>query len=130
VPQNFEFSFRDDWDHFEQHMGSGARAFRRSAAGIKQMINGPSPSRRWKFLLGEAPEVRNLFVGAGSNAFGIASGSGAGVLADWVDAGEQPLDLWVVDIRRFSISVRIAIGPATAPSKPTATLQLPIRWRI
>jgi 4-methylaminobutanoate oxidase (formaldehyde-forming) len=47
--------------------------------------------------------VRNVYVGAGFNAFGIASGGGAGwVLAQWVDAGEQPMDLWVVDIRRFS----------------------------
>jgi 4-methylaminobutanoate oxidase (formaldehyde-forming) len=44
-----------------------------------------------------------MFVGAGFNAFGIASGGGAGwVLADWVMSGEAPLDLWVVDIRRFS----------------------------
>ena len=47
--------------------------------------------------------MRNFFVGAGFNAFGIASAGGAGwVLAQWVSAGEQPLDLWVVDIRRFS----------------------------
>jgi 4-methylaminobutanoate oxidase (formaldehyde-forming) len=68
------------------------------------MINGPeSFTPDGNFILGEAPEVRNFFVGAGFNAFGIASGGGAGwVLADWVDAGEQPLDLWVVDLRRFS----------------------------
>ncbi|TIS72548.1 MAG: FAD-dependent oxidoreductase, partial [Mesorhizobium sp.] len=43
------------------------------------------------------------FVGAGFNAFGIAAGGGAGwVLAQWVVDGEAPLDLWVVDIRRFS----------------------------
>jgi sarcosine dehydrogenase len=50
-----------------------------------------------------APECANMYVGAGFNAFGIASGGGAGwVLADWVMAGEAPMDLWVVDIRRFS----------------------------
>jgi hypothetical protein len=44
-----------------------------------------------------------MFVGAGFNAFGIASGGGAGwVLAQWVIDGEAPLDLWVVDIRRFA----------------------------
>ena len=44
-----------------------------------------------------------MFVGAGFNAFGIASGGGAGwVLAQWVVSGEAPMDLWVVDIRRFS----------------------------
>jgi 4-methylaminobutanoate oxidase (formaldehyde-forming) len=44
-----------------------------------------------------------MYVGAGFNAFGIASGGGAGwVLAEWVMSGEAPLDLWTVDIRRFS----------------------------
>jgi 4-methylaminobutanoate oxidase (formaldehyde-forming) len=44
-----------------------------------------------------------MYVGAGFNAFGIASGGGAGwVLAEWVMSGEAPLDLWSVDIRRFS----------------------------
>ena len=43
-------------------------------AGIKQFINGPeSFTPDGNFILGEAPEVRNLFVGAGFNAFGIAS---------------------------------------------------------
>jgi 4-methylaminobutanoate oxidase (formaldehyde-forming) len=44
-----------------------------------------------------------MFVGAGFNAFGIASGGGAGwALAEWAVTGEAPLDLWAVDIRRFS----------------------------
>ena len=72
-------------------------------AGIKQFINGPeSFTPDGNFILGEAPEVRNLFVGAGFNAFGIASGGGAGMaLAEWVAKGEPPYDLWPVDIRRF-----------------------------
>jgi sarcosine dehydrogenase len=41
-------------------------------------------------------------VGAGFNAFGIASGGGAGMaLAEWVVKGAPPFDLWPVDIRRF-----------------------------
>jgi sarcosine dehydrogenase len=106
APDNFEFQLlEDDWNHFEQHMEAAlARIPALQTAGIKQMINGPeSFTPDGNFILGEAPEVRNFFVGAGFNAFGIASGGGAGwVLADWVTKGEQPLDLWVVDIRRFS----------------------------
>ena len=46
--------------------------------------------------------MRNVFVGAGFNAFGIASGGGAGMaLAEWVVNGAPPFDLWPVDIRRF-----------------------------
>jgi sarcosine dehydrogenase len=106
APDNFDFQLlEDNWDHFEQHMEAAlARMPALEKAGIKQMINGPesfTPDRN--FILGESPEVRGFFVGAGFNAFGIASGGGAGwVLADWVTRGEQPMDLWVVDIRRFS----------------------------
>ncbi|HVZ13573.1 MAG TPA: FAD-dependent oxidoreductase [Bauldia sp.] len=106
APDDFEFRLLDDdWDHFEQHMVEAlARIPALETAGIKQMIDGPeSFTPDGNFILGEAPEVRNFFVGAGFNAFGIASGGGAGwVLADWVMRGEQPMDLWVVDIRRFS----------------------------
>jgi sarcosine dehydrogenase len=106
VPENFEFQLLDDdWDHFEQHMGQAmARIPALETAGIKSMINGPeSFTPDGNFILGRAPELDNFYVAAGFNAFGIASGGGAGwVLAEWVASGEAPLDLWVVDIRRFS----------------------------
>ncbi len=105
-PDNFSFQlFDDDWDHFEQHMEAAlVRMPALQTAGIKQMVNGPeSFTPDGNFILGEAPELRGFFVGTGFNAFGIASAGGAGwVLAQWVASGEQPLDLWSVDIRRFS----------------------------
>ncbi len=106
LPNDWAFRlFDDDFDHFEQHM---IQAIERVPAletvGVKQMINGPeSFTPDGNFILGAAPECKNMFVGAGFNAFGIASGGGAGwVLAQWVVDGEAPLDLWVVDIRRFA----------------------------
>ncbi|MBB5041188.1 GcvT family protein [Shinella fusca] len=106
VPDDWAFRlFDDDFDHFEQHMVEAiARIPALEKVGVKQMINGPeSFTPDGNFILGVAPECRNMFVGAGFNAFGIASGGGAGwVLAQWVVDGEAPLDLWVVDIRRFS----------------------------
>jgi 4-methylaminobutanoate oxidase (formaldehyde-forming) len=106
VPGDFEFQlFDDDWDHFEQHMSQAlARVPELEKTGIKKMINGPeSFTPDGNFILGAAPEVKNFYVGAGFNAFGIASGGGAGwVLAEWAARGEAPMDLWVVDIRRFS----------------------------
>ena len=106
VPNDWEFRlFDDDFDHFEQHMDQAmARIPALETAGVKQMINGPeSFTPDGNFILGSAPECANMYVGAGFNAFGIASGGGAGwVLAEWTMAGEAPLDLWVVDIRRFS----------------------------
>lgn len=106
VPDDWEFRlFDDDFDHFEQHMTQAIERIPALAqAGVKQMINGPeSFTPDGNFILGSAPECPNMFVGAGFNAFGIASGGGAGwVLAQWVVDGEAPLDLWVVDLRRFS----------------------------
>lgn len=106
VPNEWEFRlFDDDYDHFEQHMTQAVERVPALAnVGVKQMINGPeSFTPDGNFILGSAPECSNMFVGAGFNAFGIASGGGAGwVLAQWVVDGEAPLDLWVVDIRRFS----------------------------
>jgi len=106
VPNEFEFQlFDDDYDHFEQHMMQAIeRVPSLGNVGVRQMINGPeSFTPDGNFILGPAPECVNMFVGAGFNAFGIAAGGGAGwVLAQWVIDGEAPLDLWVVDIRRFS----------------------------
>jgi sarcosine dehydrogenase len=106
IPENWEFRlFDDDYDHFGQHLEQAiARVPALANVGVKQMINGAeSFTPDGNFILGPAPECANMYVGAGFNAFGIASGGGAGwVLADWVMRGEAPLDLWAVDIRRFS----------------------------
>ncbi|HLQ18144.1 MAG TPA: FAD-dependent oxidoreductase, partial [Tabrizicola sp.] len=106
IPENWEFRlFDDDYDHFGQHLEQAiARVPALADVGVKQMINGAeSFTPDGNFILGPAPECANMYVGAGFNAFGIASGGGAGwVLADWVVNGEAPLDLWAVDIRRFS----------------------------
>jgi 4-methylaminobutanoate oxidase (formaldehyde-forming) len=105
LPERFEFQLlEDDLEHFEPLLELAiGRVPAMQTAGIKQFINGPeSFTPDGNFILGEAPEVRGIFVGAGFNAFGIASGGGAGMaLAEWVAKGEPPYDLWPVDIRRF-----------------------------
>ncbi|MFZ5710930.1 MAG: GcvT family protein [Pseudomonadota bacterium] len=106
VPGDWEFRlFDDDWDHFGQHLTQAvARVPALEKVGVKQMVNGAeSFTPDGNFILGRANGCANMYVGAGFNAFGIASGGGAGwVLADWAMRGEAPMDLWVVDIRRFS----------------------------
>ncbi|MBB4064206.1 GcvT family protein [Gellertiella hungarica] len=105
IPKDFHYTLlSSNFDHFEQIMElSLGRVPALETAGIKQLINGPeSFTPDGNFILGEAPELKNFFVGAGFNAFGIASGGGAGMaLAEWVAKGEPPYDLWPVDIRRF-----------------------------
>ena len=104
-PEKFFFTLLDfDVDHFEPLMQAGLnRIPAMESADIKQMICGPeSFTPDGNFILGEAPEVRNFFVGTGFNAFGIASAGGAGkALAEWISAGAPPMDLGQVDIRRF-----------------------------
>ena len=105
IPEGFHFQLLpSNFDHFEQFMDRAiGRVPALADAGVKQLLNGPeSFTPDGNFILGEAPELRGLFVGAGFNAFGIASGGGAGMaLAEWVATGAPPFDLWPVDIRRF-----------------------------
>ncbi|MFD2857531.1 FAD-dependent oxidoreductase [Seohaeicola zhoushanensis] len=105
IPENFDFQLLEsNFDHFEQIVELALpRVPALEKAGVKQLINGPeSFTPDGNFILGEAPEMANVFIGAGFNAFGIASGGGAGMaLAEWVAEGAPPYDLWPVDIRRF-----------------------------
>ena len=105
IPDGFNFTLLDnDWEHFEPLMEQAiTRVPSLAYAGIKEMINGPeSFTPDGNFILGLAPERNNVFVGAGFNAFGIASGGGAGMaLAEWIQNDAPPFDLWPVDIRRF-----------------------------
>jgi len=111
IPEGFHFELlTSDFDHYSQFMEDAiARVPALASAGVKQLINGPeSFTPDGNFILGEAPELRNFFVGAGFNAFGIASGGGAGMaLAEWVATGSAPYDLWPVDIRRFGPPHRV-----------------------
>lgn len=105
IPQGFHYSLLDsNFDHFEQLMELAlGRVPALESAGIKTLTNGPeSFTPDGNFIIGEAPELSNFYVGAGFNAFGIAAGGGAGMaLAEWVHKGEPPFDLWSADIRRF-----------------------------
>jgi len=106
LPYPFEFRLLDeDWEHFSILMENAvARIPVLAETGIKKFYNGPesfTPDNQ--FILGEAPELRNFFVGAGFNSVGIASAGGAGrALAEWIVDGEPSLDLSAVDIRRFA----------------------------
>ena len=106
LPYPFEFQLLDeDWDHFSILMESAIeRIPALQHTGIRKFYNGPesfTPDNQ--FILGEAPELANFFVGAGFNSVGIASGGGAGrALAEWIVAGEPTSDLAAVDIRRFA----------------------------
>ena len=106
IPDKFEFSLLpDDWDQFQILLNNALiRVPDMENAGVRKFYNGPesfTPDNN--YLLGEAPELANFFVGAGFNSMGIASAGGAGrALAEWIVEGEATSDLFAVDIRRFA----------------------------
>jgi glycine cleavage system T protein len=106
IPDSFAFSLLpEDWEHFDVLMEQAViRIPALGAAPVRRHVNGPeSFTPDGRYLLGEAPECRNYFVAAGFNSIGIASAAGAGkALAEWILAGEPPLDLWDIDIRRIA----------------------------
>jgi len=94
----------EDFAHFEPILEMGVRRMPMLAtAGIHTFFNGPesfTPDDR--YYLGEVPELRGYWVAAGYNSIGIVSSGGAGMaLAQWINDGEPPFDLWEVDIRRM-----------------------------
>lgn len=106
IPDDFEFALLpDDWDQFEILMQNALeRVPQLATSEVKKFYNGPesfTPDNN--FILGEAPELKNFYVGAGFNSMGIASAGGAGrALAEWIVNGAATMDLWPVDIRRFA----------------------------
>lgn len=93
----------EDFDHFEPILEQAvARMPMLAEAGIHTFFNGPesfTPDDR--YYLGEAPNLRGYWLAAGYNSIGIVSSGGAGMaLAQWMNDGEPPFDLWEVDIRR------------------------------
>lgn len=93
----------EDFDHFAPILEQAVnRMPMLETAGIHTFFNGPesfTPDDR--YYLGEAPELKGYWVAAGYNSIGIVSSGGAGMaLAQWMNDGEPPFDLWEVDIRR------------------------------
>lgn len=105
VPEDAEFlTLPDDWEHIAPQLEQAMeRVPLLAETGIHTFFNGPesfTPDNR--YLLGEAPELRNFYVAAGFNSIGIQSAGGAGMaLAHWMQDGEPPFDLGDVDIRRM-----------------------------
>ncbi len=105
IPADFCFDqLPEDFDHFEPILENAVgRVPMLAEAGIHTFFNGPesfTPDDR--YLMGEAPTLRGFYVAAGFNSVGIQSAGGAGMaLAQWMEDGEPPFDLWDVDIRRM-----------------------------
>ena len=94
----------EDMDHFEPILTSAInRVPLLETAGIQLFFNGPeSFTPDVRYYLGEAPEVKNVYVATGFNSIGIQSSGGAGlVLSKWIKDGHPPMDVSGIDIRRI-----------------------------
>lgn len=106
IPESFEFdTLPEDLDHFEPVLEFAMERMPiLQEAGIALFFNGPesfTPDDR--YLMGETPEVKDLFCACGFNSIGIQSSGGVGkVLADWIRDRHPPMDLADVDIRRMA----------------------------
>ncbi|HVR76000.1 MAG TPA: FAD-dependent oxidoreductase [Planctomycetota bacterium] len=105
IPDDFSFRLLEpDWEKYAEPLAAGKwRIPALEKTRFAKFVNGPesfTPDNN--FILGEAPELRGLYVAAGFNSVGIASAGGAGkCLAEWIVEGQPTMDVWSVDIRRF-----------------------------
>jgi heterotetrameric sarcosine oxidase gamma subunit len=105
IPEDHAFeTLPEDMDHFEPILDDAVKRLPMlETAGIALFFNGPesfTPDDR--YYLGEAPEVKDLYVATGFNSIGIQSSGGAGlVLSQWIKNGHPPMDVNGVDIRRI-----------------------------
>jgi len=94
----------EDMDHFEPILANAInRVPLLETAGIQLFFNGPeSFTPDVRYYLGEAPEVKGVYVATGFNSIGIQSSGGAGlVLSKWIKNGYPPMDVNGIDIRRI-----------------------------
>ncbi len=105
IPEDFSFdSLPDDFDHFEPILEAAInRVPALESAGIQLFFCGPeSFTPDVRYLIGETPEVHDLFAACGLNSIGIQSSGGIGkVISEWIRDGHPPIDVADVDIRRI-----------------------------
>ncbi len=105
VPNDFSFGeFPENFEHFEPYLKAALKRVPiLETAGIRKFFSGPeSFTPDTNTLLGEVPNVKNLFACCGLNSIGIGSGGGVGkVTAEWMIDGHINEDLFIYDIKRF-----------------------------
>jgi 4-methylaminobutanoate oxidase (formaldehyde-forming) len=105
IPEGFSFGeIQPDWDRLMPYVDQAMERIPiAKEAGVHKFFCGPeSFTPDMGMLMGEAPELKNFFVGAGFNSLGILFGGGAGrVLAQWIVDGYPPVDVSDINIDRL-----------------------------
>ena len=105
IPDHFAFGRIDaNMDRYGVFVENAVqRAPSMADVDVLRWVVGPesfTPDNR--YIMGEAPELRNFYVAAGLNSSGIAGAAGVGkAVAEWVVEGHPQMDLSEVDISRF-----------------------------
>jgi heterotetrameric sarcosine oxidase gamma subunit len=106
IPEEWAFGeFGPDWEHFAPVRANAERRIPvLKDANFTRFLRAPeSFTPDSNFCLGEAGELRNLYVAAGFNSQGIIYAPGAGrALAEWMREGAPTFDASEVDVRRFA----------------------------
>jgi glycine cleavage system aminomethyltransferase T/glycine/D-amino acid oxidase-like deaminating enzyme len=92
-----------DWDRMAPFLEVAMRRFPAlEDAGIRTLFCGPeSFTDDLSPMLGESPEVDNLYLACGLNSVGILSGGGLGkVMAQWLIEEHPPIDVTAVGVDR------------------------------
>lgn len=105
IPEGTEQRFLpEDWDHF--HILLEQMLYRIPSLGnavLEKLCNGPeafSPDCKW--IVGEAPEIRNYYIAAGMKTVGISAAGGVGrATAELIVNGSTSLDMYELDVSRF-----------------------------
>nr|CAI5832874.1 unnamed protein product [Callosobruchus analis] len=94
----------EDWDHF--HVLLEQLLHRVPSLGnavLDRLCNGPeafSPDCKW--IVGEAPEIRNYLIAAGMKTIGIAAAGGVGkATAEIIVNGDTDFDMYELEVSRF-----------------------------
>ena len=105
IPDEFMFTeLNQDWDQFQPFMDCALARFpAMETAQIRHLSVVPeSFTPDTVFMVGEAPGVKNFYVGCGMNSVGIQSAGGVGLaLSHWIVDGHPEEQLWPIDIKRY-----------------------------
>ena len=138
IPEDFCFDqLPEDLDHFEPILEMGVNRMPMLADGRHpHLLQRPGELHARRPLLSRrSAGAAGYWVAAGYNSIGIVSSGGAGMaLAQWINDGEPPFDLWEVDIRRAQpFQKNRALSQARASPRRSAcstpTISPTARWR-
>ncbi|KAG1653179.1 Pyruvate dehydrogenase phosphatase regulatory subunit, mitochondrial [Nymphon striatum] len=105
VPSNLRYHlFDSNWEHFEPYIEGIVKIVPSvENAEVQQLLNGPeSFSCDGHMIIGETPQIGNMYVATAMSSNGIVQASGVGrIISELIAKEETFVDCSKVDIKRF-----------------------------